>query len=87
MASNTVPAATAAAPRRVRLALQALNQIDALVSIAQQLAYKGGDDALLGLLGRFQQLNASATLLLVDNDSDIAAQELHILGAQGVNHG
>jgi len=86
MATKTLPARAAIDGSHIELALQALNQVDALLPIAQLRAHAGGDDALLAMLGRIRQMNTSATHLLIDGDTDTQSERVIILGAAEVNH-
>ncbi|MBP6225336.1 MAG: hypothetical protein KA439_09755 [Rhizobacter sp.] len=54
------------------LALRALHQIDSLLPIAQRLANERAHepDAMLGLLGRIDQLNSEAMTMLDATDCD-----------------
>ena len=92
MASQTLDQPTATvAPDRIKLVIQALHQIDALLPIAQRMADESGNepDALLGLLGRIRQMNDAASRLLdhAEIDDDVVRHtRLQILGRWEASH-
>jgi hypothetical protein len=81
---------------RIELARQALHQIEALLPMAQRMADsgEGEPDAMLGLLGRIDQMNEVAMSLLtevVDTDSQsegsVLRSRLAVLGRKEASNG
>lgn len=81
---------------RIELARQALYQIEALLPLAQSMADsgEGEPDAMLGLLGRMDQMNEVAMTLLtevVDTDSqsvgNVLRSRLAVLGRKEASNG